>query len=313
MIQPLSGAESTMNIKPLKMRHKSGDFLSLLKAASENLTDDGDTAQSEEVVENAASNGVSGDAQSSGALSLNPTASVAGQSSLAGKHKYTFSDPVTGQEVIYLDVARSAANSSSDRINGYAAADHIGNADAQRSGMASVSGNAGSPVIAQSSDENKAGSNDANTSAASGSPVAAYDPKKITSVDSAKTTKYDAYFKEAALKYDVSESLLKGIARAESNFNAGAVSHSGAMGVMQLMPATAASYGVRSPYNARESILGGAHVISDKLKEFNGSVSLALAAYNAGSGTVKRVGGVPSACRAYVDKVMNYASEYETA
>lgn len=134
-----------------------------------------------------------------------------------------------------------------------------------------------------------------------------------TSADSMKKTKYDEYFKKAAAKYNVSESLLKGIAKAESNFNAKAVSSAGAMGVMQLMPTTASSLGVKNPYDPEQNIMGGAKCISQKLKEFNGDVRLALAAYNAGSGAVKRYGGVPSYCNSYVKKVLSYKEAFETA
>lgn len=136
---------------------------------------------------------------------------------------------------------------------------------------------------------------------------------RTTTADSMKKTKYDDYFKKAAQKYNVSESLLKAIARAESNFNAKSVSSAGAMGVMQLMPATAKSLGVSNPYDPEQNIMGGAKCISQKLKEFNGDERLALAAYNAGSGAVKRYGGVPSYCKAYVNRVQSYKKAYETA
>ena len=134
-----------------------------------------------------------------------------------------------------------------------------------------------------------------------------------TSAASMKTTKYDSYFKDAAKKYNVSESLLKAVARAESNFNANDVSSAGAIGVMQLMPSTAEGLGVSNPYDARQNIMGGAKYIAQKLKEFNGNVRLALAAYNAGSGAVRRAGGVPSYARSYVNKVLSYKEAYETA
>lgn len=136
---------------------------------------------------------------------------------------------------------------------------------------------------------------------------------QTTSASSMKKTKYDAYFKEAAKKYNVSESLLKAIAKAESNFNANDVSSAGAMGVMQLMPSTAESLGVDDPYDPRQNIMGGAKCIAQKLKEFNGDVKLALAAYNAGSGAVRRSGGIPSYCKSYVNKVLSYKEAYETA
>jgi soluble lytic murein transglycosylase-like protein len=134
-----------------------------------------------------------------------------------------------------------------------------------------------------------------------------------TSAESMKTTKYDTYFKEAAKKYGVSESLLKAIAKAESNFNADDVSSAGAVGVMQLMPETAKSLGVTDSFDPEQNIMGGAKCIAQKLKEFNGDVELALAAYNAGSGAVKSKGGVPSYCKSYVSKVLSYKEAYETA
>ena len=136
---------------------------------------------------------------------------------------------------------------------------------------------------------------------------------RTTTADSMKKTKYDSWFRKAAQKYNVSESLLKGIAKAESNFNAKSVSSAGAMGVMQLMPATAKSLGVTDPYDAGQNIMGGAKCISQKLKEFNGDERMALAAYNAGSGAVKRYGGIPSYCKSYVNKVQSYKKAYETA
>lgn len=136
---------------------------------------------------------------------------------------------------------------------------------------------------------------------------------KTTSASSMKKTKYDSYFKAAAKKYNVSESLLKAIAKAESDFNPNDVSSAGAIGIMQLMPETAAGLGVKNPYDPKQNIMGGAKCISLKLKEFNGNVRLALAAYNAGSGAVRRNGGVPSYCKSYVNKVLSYKKAYETA
>lgn len=131
--------------------------------------------------------------------------------------------------------------------------------------------------------------------------------------DAMKKTKYDSIFKKAAKKYGVSESLLKAVAKAESNFNPNDVSSAGAIGVMQLMPSTAKELGVTNPYDAEQNIMGGAKLIAAHLKKFNGDVRLALAAYNAGSGAVKKYGGVPSFCKTYVNKVLSYKKAYETA
>ena len=105
--------------------------------------------------------------------------------------------------------------------------------------------------------------------------------------------------------------LLKSIAKAESNFNPTAVSHAGAVGIMQLMPTTAQSLGVTNSYDARQNIMGGAKYISSLLSKYNGDTSLALAAYNAGSGNVAKYGGIPpfAETQNYVKKVMAYMGE----
>lgn len=125
---------------------------------------------------------------------------------------------------------------------------------------------------------------------------------------SSSSTSLDAYFEEASEKYNVDVKLLKAIAHAESNFNPNATSSSGAMGVMQLMPSTAKSLGITDAYNAYDNIMGGAKVISQHLANYSGDVSLALAAYNAGSGNVAKYGGVPpfTETQNYIKKVLAY-------
>ena len=118
----------------------------------------------------------------------------------------------------------------------------------------------------------------------------------------------DAIFKEAASKYGVDAKFLKAIAKCESDFSTECTSHSGAMGIMQLMPQTAASLGVTNAYDPYQNIMGGARYISEKLTQYNGDKSLALAAYNAGSGNVAKYGGIPpfKETQNYVAKVMAY-------
>ncbi len=122
------------------------------------------------------------------------------------------------------------------------------------------------------------------------------------------STSMDAIFEEAAETYDVPLNLLKAMGKAESGFDANAVSPAGAQGVMQLMPATARSLGVDDPFDARSNIMGGAKYISQQLKKYNGNIDLALAAYNAGSGNVAKYGGVPpfKETRNYIQRIKGY-------
>ncbi|QFJ53874.1 lytic transglycosylase domain-containing protein [Pseudobutyrivibrio xylanivorans] len=106
-------------------------------------------------------------------------------------------------------------------------------------------------------------------------------------------TSYKDIFIEASRKYGVSYDLLTAMAQQESGFNTNAVSKSGAMGIMQIMPETAKHLGLEHPYDAYENIMAGAKYISEKLQEFGGNVEKALAAYNAGSNAVKEYNGIP--------------------
>lgn len=120
----------------------------------------------------------------------------------------------------------------------------------------------------------------------------------------------DKIFSKASDTYGVSLDLLKAVAKAESNFDPNCVSSAGAQGVMQLMPETAKELGVTNPFDAEQNIMGGAKCLSDKLDEFNGDISLALAAYNAGSGSVNKYGGIPpyTETQNYVEKILGYLS-----
>jgi cell wall-associated NlpC family hydrolase len=128
----------------------------------------------------------------------------------------------------------------------------------------------------------------------------------------ADATQYDSMIVQAAQANGVDPALLKALVRAESNFNPSAVSGAGAIGLTQLMPGTAAGLGVQNAYDPMQSLMGGARYLHNALQEFNGDESLALAAYNAGSGAVKKYGGIPpySETQAYVPRVLGYAQQF---
>lgn len=125
------------------------------------------------------------------------------------------------------------------------------------------------------------------------------------------TADLDAIFERASEKYNVPVRLLKAVAKAESNFSPNVTSSCGAMGIMQLMPATAKSLGVSSPYDPEQNIMGGAKFLGRLLSQFDGNEELAIAAYSAGPGSVLKYNGIPpfSETQSYVNRVMGYCGE----
>lgn len=130
-----------------------------------------------------------------------------------------------------------------------------------------------------------------------------------------RISEFDEIIHGTALEYGIEPALVFGMVRAESRFNHRARSSAGARGLLQLMPGTAKSLGVKDSFNPRQNIRGGVSYLRQLIDRFGGNVVLALAGYNAGPGAVERHGGVPpyKQTRGYVKKVLRYRSEYLNA
>ncbi len=129
----------------------------------------------------------------------------------------------------------------------------------------------------------------------------------------ANKKKYTSTIEYYASRYRLPTSLLHAVITAESAYDPNAISRAGAVGLMQLMPETAKRYGVRNRRSPSDNVNGGTRYLRDLLKMFNNDVVLALAAYNAGEGAVKKHGNkIPpyKETRNYVKKVIAYYREY---
>jgi soluble lytic murein transglycosylase len=125
---------------------------------------------------------------------------------------------------------------------------------------------------------------------------------------SANPRRYEHIVNKISQKYNIKPSLVNAVIKAESNWDAAAISKKGAIGLMQLMPETAQDMAVKNPYNPEENIEGGIKYLKLLLDRYNGDLKLTLAAYNAGPETVGRFKGIPpiSETRQYVKRVLSY-------
>ncbi|SER62856.1 lytic transglycosylase domain-containing protein [Psychrobacillus sp. OK032] len=129
-----------------------------------------------------------------------------------------------------------------------------------------------------------------------------------TPLDKLNTSDFNDIIKRAAETHNVPEKLISSVIKQESNFNPSARSSAGASGLMQLMPGTAKYLGVVNIFDPEQNVMGGAKYLRQMLDQFNDDTEIALAAYNAGPGAVKKHGGIPpyKETQNYVQKVLNY-------
>lgn len=116
----------------------------------------------------------------------------------------------------------------------------------------------------------------------------------------------------SAKAFDLDEALIKAVIKVESNYDPKAVSAKGAQGIMQLIPSTAREMQVSDPFDVADNIRGGSRYLRQMLDQFGGNLELALAAYNAGPGNVRRYGGVPpfAETQNYIQQVKKYLHFY---
>jgi len=137
--------------------------------------------------------------------------------------------------------------------------------------------------------------------------------KTRVAMTSERVLRYSTYIRDAARRYQLPEALVRAVIHTESRYNPNAVSHAGAMGLMQLMPSTAKYLKVTQPFDPRQNIYGGCKLLRLLANRFNGDMVLVAAGYNAGAGNVQKYGGVPPfvETRNYVKSVLRRFYAYE--
>lgn len=132
--------------------------------------------------------------------------------------------------------------------------------------------------------------------------------------DGERRKAYDPIIKASAKRNQVEMALVKAVIRAESDFIPHAVSPKGALGLMQLMPATARRHNVARVFEPRQNVEGGVRHLRYLMDRYGGNLKFAVAAYNAGEGAVDKYGGIPPyrETQDYVERVMAYRNRYLT-
>ncbi len=132
-------------------------------------------------------------------------------------------------------------------------------------------------------------------------------------VSPGSSAQFDEHIKAAARTHEIETHLLKAVVKAESNFNPRAVSKKGALGLMQIMPENIKELNIENPFDPRENIMAGARYLRELLNRFQGDVPLALAAYNAGPGSVERANSIPpiKETETFVKKVLMYYRDFK--
>lgn len=130
----------------------------------------------------------------------------------------------------------------------------------------------------------------------------------IAENDISNINSYAELYAYATNKYSLPSGILEAITLVQSNFDSDAKSSSGAIGLMQLMPATSKELGVSNAYNPIENVLGGAKYLSQLLNRYNNNTSYAIAAYTAGMGNVDKY-GIPTYAKSFVDKVLTHTKK----
>ncbi len=140
-----------------------------------------------------------------------------------------------------------------------------------------------------------------------------FSPSSVAASKGASREELDGLITKYSAQNNLDPDFVKAVIKQESGFNSTAKSHCGAMGLMQLMPATASSLGVHNPYDPEQNIAGGTKYLKGLMDRFEGSKELALAAYNAGPGAVKKYGGIPpyKETQNYVKNIISSYQNYK--